>query len=65
MGTKAIQFLKDNGIEFTDMGDHLGTYQKITLSDKDMVALGKFWSMPINKSDSGNWIIDGTEVKVY
>ena len=65
METKVFKFLADNGIEFTEVDDHIATHKKLPFSDKDMEALSKFWTMPVFKNDSGNWVLNGIEVKVY
>ncbi len=65
MVSNAQKFLKDNNIEFTDMGNYLSTYTELPFTDKDMRALSKFWNINILKNDSGNWVLDGLEIKVF
>ncbi len=63
--SNAHKFLKDNNIEFTDMGDYLSTFEKLPFTDKDMKALSKFWNIDISKNSEGNWLLDGLEIKVF
>lgn len=62
---QVIKFLSDNNIECVPMDGHIATYNKLPFSDADMNTLASFWSLPINKTKEGNWVIDNVEVKVY
>lgn len=63
--TKTEKFLKDNSIEFNDMGSHLGIHKALPFTPKEMNALSKFWSMYIGLDADDNWIINGVTIKVY
>lgn len=63
--TKTEKFLTDNGIEFNNMGTHIGVYKELPFSPKEMNALSKFWSMYIGLNAKNDWVINGVTIKVY
>ncbi len=65
MQTKVEDFLIDNDISFNWASDHYAVFEELPFSDKELVALSKFWGLSIENPTKGVWIIDKVEVRIY